>query len=38
LEIKNKLIESCVCNVAVYVSETWAAGENEGRVVNAFET
>jgi hypothetical protein len=38
LEIKNKLIKICIWNVAVYGSETWILGENEERVINAFET
>jgi hypothetical protein len=38
LEIKKKLIKSCIWSVAVYGSETWALGKNEERVVNAFET
>jgi len=38
LEIKKKLIESCIWSVAFYVSETRTLGKNEERVVNAFET
>ena len=38
LEIKKKLIESCIWRVAFYVSETRTLGKNEERVVNAFET
>jgi hypothetical protein len=38
LEMKKKLVKSCICSVAVYGSETWAPGKNEERVVNAFET
>jgi hypothetical protein len=37
LEIKKKLIKSCVCSVAVRGSETWTVGENEERIINAFE-
>jgi hypothetical protein len=38
LEIKNKLIKSCIWSVAVYGSEIWILGKNEERVVNASET
>jgi hypothetical protein len=38
LEIKKKLIKSCICSVALYGPETWILGKNEERVVNAFET
>jgi hypothetical protein len=38
LEIKKKLIKSCICSVSLYGSETWTQGENEERVINAFET
>jgi len=38
LEIKKKLIKSCIWRVELYVSETWTLGKNEERVVNAFET
>jgi hypothetical protein len=38
LEIKKKLIKSCICSVALYGSETWNLRKNEERVVNAFET
>jgi hypothetical protein len=38
LEIKNKLIISCIWSVALYGSETGTLGKNEKRVVNAFET
>jgi len=38
LEIKKKLIKSCIWSVAVYGSETWTLGKIEERVVNAFET
>jgi hypothetical protein len=35
---RRKLIEICICSVAVYGSETWTVGGNEERVVNVFET
>ena len=38
LEMKKKLVKSCICSVAVYGSETWTVGKNEERVINAFET
>jgi hypothetical protein len=38
LELKKKLIKSCIWSVALYGSETWTLGKNEERVVNAFET
>jgi len=38
LEIKKKLIKSCIWSVALYRSETWNLGKNEERVINAFET
>ena len=38
LEIKKKLIKSCIWSVALYGSETWTLGKNEERVINAFET
>ena len=38
MEIKNKLINSCIWSVAVYGSETWTIGKNEGGVINTFET
>jgi hypothetical protein len=38
LEIKKKLIKSCICSVVVCGSETWTVGGSEERVVNAFET
>ena len=38
LEMKKKLIKSCIWSVALCGSETWTAGKNEERVVNAFET
>jgi hypothetical protein len=37
LEIKKKLIKSCIRTVAVYGSETWTVEENGERVVNGFE-
>jgi hypothetical protein len=30
-------VSGCIWNVAVFGSETWTVGENEERVVNAFE-
>jgi hypothetical protein len=38
LEIKKKLIKSCICSVAVGGSQRWTVGENGERVVNGFET
>ena len=38
LEMKEKLIKSCIWSVALYGSETWTLGKNEERVINAFET
>jgi len=38
LEIKKKLIKSCIWSVAVYGSETGTLGNNEERIINAFET
>jgi len=38
LEIKKKLIKSCIWNVVHYGSETWTLGKNEERIINAFET
>ena len=38
LEIKKKLIKSCICSVALYGSETWTLDKNEERAINAFET
>ena len=38
LEMKKKLIKSCIWSVALYGSETWTLGKNEERFVNAFET
>jgi len=38
LEMKNKLIKSCIWSVAVYGSEMWTVGKNEERITNAFET
>ena len=35
---KKKLIKSYIWSVALFGSETWTLGKNEGRVVNAFET
>jgi len=36
--MKKKLIKSCIWSVGLYGSETWALGNSEERVVNAFET
>ena len=38
LEIKKKLISSCICSVTLYGSETGTVGKNEERVINVFET
>jgi len=38
LEIKNKLITSCIGCVTPCGSETWTLGKNEKRVINAFQT
>jgi hypothetical protein len=38
LEIKMKLIKSCIWSVALYGSETWTLGESGERVINGFET
>ena len=38
LEMKKKLIKSCIWGVALYGSETWTVGKNEERAINAFET
>jgi hypothetical protein len=38
LEIKKKLIKSCIWSFALYGSETWTLVNNEQRVVNVFET
>jgi hypothetical protein len=38
LEIKKKLIKSCIWSVALCGSEAWTLGKNEFSVVNAFET
>ena len=37
LEMKKKLIRSCIWSVVLYGSEIWTLGNNEERVVNAFE-
>jgi hypothetical protein len=37
LEMKKKLIKSCIWSVALYGSETLNLVKNEERVVNAFE-
>jgi len=38
LEIKKKLMTSCIRSVALYGSETGTVWKNEERVINAFET
>ena len=38
LEMKKKLIKSCILSFALYGSETWTPGKNEERIINAFET
>ena len=38
LEIKKKLIKSCIWSVVLFGSETWTLGKNEEGVVNVFET
>ena len=38
LELKMKLMKSCIWSVAVCGSETWTVGKNEERVINVFET
>jgi hypothetical protein len=38
VEMKKKLIKSCIWIVALYGSETWTLGKNEERVMNAFQT
>jgi len=38
MEMKKKLIKSCIWSVALYGSETWTLEENEERITNAFET
>jgi hypothetical protein len=38
LELKKKLIKSCIWSVAVCGSETGTVGKNEERVTNGFET
>ena len=38
LEMKRKLINSCIWNAALYGSETWTVGKSEERAINAFET
>ena len=37
LEMKKKLIESCIWSVAVCGSETWIIEKNEERLVNALK-
>jgi hypothetical protein len=36
--MKRTLTKICIWSVAVYGSETWTLGNNEKRVINAFET
>ena len=38
LEMKKKLINSCIWSVALYGSQMWTLGKNEDRAINAFET
>ena len=38
LEMKNKLIKSSIWSFALHGSEIWNLGQNEERVLNAFET
>jgi len=38
LEIKKKLIKSCIWSVAVYGLETWTLGKIVERAINTFET
>jgi hypothetical protein len=38
LEIKKKLMKSCIWSVALYGSETWTLGKKQDMFVNAFET
>ena len=38
LEMKKKLIKSCIWSVALYGSETWTLRKSEEWVVNAVET
>jgi len=38
LEMKMKLIKSCILSVAVCGSEMWTVGKNGERITNAFET
>jgi len=38
LEIRKKLTKSCVWSVDLCGAETWTLGENEEKVINAFET
>jgi len=35
--MKKTLIKTCIWSVALYGSETWTLGKNEGKVINAFE-
>jgi len=38
LQMKKKLIKSCIWSVALYGSETRTLEKNEGRIINEFET
>jgi hypothetical protein len=38
LEMKKKLIKSCICSVALCGSETRTVGKYEERIIDAFET
>jgi len=38
LEMKKKLIQSCIWSVALYGSETRTVGKSEERIINACET
>ena len=35
---RQETFKNCIWSVALYGSETWTVGKNEGRVINAFET
>jgi len=38
LEVKKKIINTCIWSVALCGSETGTVGKNEERIINAFET
>jgi hypothetical protein len=38
LEMKKRLIKSCIWSVVVRGSQTWIVGKNEERVVNGIKT